>query len=208
MDFRDLNKTFPKDCYTLPRIDQIVDSTYGYELLCFMDAYQGYHQIPLAREDQKKVSFITSGGTFCYVVMPFGLKIAVAMYQRLMDKIFKKQAVRNVEVYVDDILIKSREKSCFICELEETFSSLREYGVKLNPAKCTFVVNGDKFLGFMVTQREIEVNSSKVHAIINMSSPKSVKDVQKLTRKIDALSRFISRSIFSSSEEGAKVWVG
>ncbi|XP_073153921.1 uncharacterized protein [Henckelia pumila] len=76
IDFRDLNKACPKDCYPLPRIDQLVDSTSGYELLCFMDAYQGYHQIPLAREDQDKVSFVTSGGMFCYVVMPFGLKNA------------------------------------------------------------------------------------------------------------------------------------
>ncbi|XP_073294530.1 uncharacterized protein [Primulina huaijiensis] len=73
VDFRDLNQACPKDCYSLPRIDQLVDSTSGFELLSFMDAYQGYHQIPLAREDQDKSSFITSGGTFCYVVMPFGL---------------------------------------------------------------------------------------------------------------------------------------
>lgn len=75
VDFRDLNKACPNDCYPLPQIDQIVDSTSGYELLCFMDAYQRYHQIPLAREDQEKVSFITADGTFCYVVMPFGLKM-------------------------------------------------------------------------------------------------------------------------------------
>lgn len=92
--------------------------------------------------------------------MPFGLKNAGAMYQRLMDKIFKKQARRNMEVYVDDILIKSREKSYFIRELEETFSTLGEYEVKLNPTKCTFGVKGGNFLGFMVTEREIEVNSS------------------------------------------------
>lgn len=119
VDFRDLNKACNKDCYRLPRIDQLVDSTSGYELLCFLDAYQGYHQIPLAREDRDKVSFITSGGTFCYVVMPFGLKNAGATYQRLIDKIFAKQVGRNVEVYVDDILIKSREKSTFVSDLKK-----------------------------------------------------------------------------------------
>ncbi|XP_073290538.1 uncharacterized protein [Primulina huaijiensis] len=108
VDFRDLNRACPKDCYPLPRIDQLVDSTAGQELLCFLDAYQGYHQIPLAEKDRSKVSFITSEGTFCYVVMPFGLKNAVATYQRLMDKVFKKQIGKNVEVYVDDILIKSK----------------------------------------------------------------------------------------------------
>ncbi|XP_073035211.1 uncharacterized protein [Primulina eburnea] len=198
VDFRDLNKACPKDCHPLPRIDQLVDSTSGYELLCFMDAYQGYHQIPLAREDQEKVSFITSGGTFCYVVMPFGLKNAGATYQRLMDRIFTKQAGRNVEVYVDDILVKSRTHNELIPDLEETFSTLREYGVRLNPAKCTFGVKSGKFLGFMVTERGIEVNPDKVKSITEMASPKSVKDVQRLTGKIAALSRFISRSAHRS----------
>ncbi|XP_073041770.1 uncharacterized protein [Primulina eburnea] len=198
VDFRDLNKACPKDCYLLPRIDQLVDSTSGYELLCFMDAYQGYHQIPLAREDQEKVSFITSGGTFCYVVMPFGLKNAGATYQRLMDRIFAKHAGRNIEVYVDDILVKSRAHPDFIPDLEETFSTLREYGVKLNPAKCMFGVKSGKFLGFMVTERGIEVNPEKVRSITEMTSPKSIKDVQRLTGKIAALSRFISRSAHRS----------
>ncbi|XP_075473356.1 uncharacterized protein LOC142504365 [Primulina tabacum] len=101
VDFRDLNKACPKDCYPLPRIDQLVDSTAGHQYLCMMDVYQGYHQIPLAVEDQDKVSFITSEGNFCYVVMPFGLKNSGATYQRLMDRVFSEQMVRNVEVYVD-----------------------------------------------------------------------------------------------------------
>ncbi|XP_075499303.1 uncharacterized protein LOC142537694 [Primulina tabacum] len=107
VNFRDLNKACPKDCYPLPRIDQLVDSTSGCELLSFLDAYQGYHQIPLAHEDQDKASFITFGGTFCYVVMPFGFKNARATYQRLMNHVFQKQIGRNIEVYVDDILIKT-----------------------------------------------------------------------------------------------------
>lgn len=151
VDFRDLNKDCPKDCYPLPRLDQLVDSTTGYELLCFMDGYQGYHQIPLARKDQDKVSFITSEGTYCYVVMPFELKNSGATYQRLMDKIFKKKAGRNVEVYVDDILVKSKKSDQLVHDLEETFSTLKRYGMKLNPAKCTFGVKDGKFLGYMVT---------------------------------------------------------
>ncbi|XP_075494827.1 uncharacterized protein LOC142532404 [Primulina tabacum] len=113
VDFRDLNKVYPKDCYPLPRIDQLVDSTSGCELLSFLDAYQGYHQIPLALEDQDKASFITSGGTFYYVVMPFGLKNAGATYQRLMNHVFQRQIGRTIEVYVDDILIKTREVSIY-----------------------------------------------------------------------------------------------
>ncbi|KAL0444249.1 UNVERIFIED_CONTAM: Pro-Pol polyprotein [Sesamum latifolium] len=122
IDFRDLNKACPKDFYPLPRIDQLVDSTSGCELLSMMDASQGYHQIMLAPEDRKKVSFITSEGTFCYVAMPFGLKNAGATYQRLVDKIFRPQIGKNVEVYVDDMLVKSKKAADHVKDLEETFS--------------------------------------------------------------------------------------
>ncbi|KAL0412207.1 UNVERIFIED_CONTAM: Pro-Pol polyprotein [Sesamum latifolium] len=151
IDFRDLNKACPKDFYPLPRIDQLVDSTSGCELLSIMDASQGYHQIMLAPEDRKKVSFITSEGTFCYVAMPFGQKNAGATYKRLVDKIFRPQIGRNVEVYVDDMLVKSKKAEEHVKDLEETFSVLRKYKLKLNPAKCAFGVQGGRFLGFMVT---------------------------------------------------------
>ncbi|XP_075483547.1 uncharacterized protein LOC142523698 [Primulina tabacum] len=141
VDFRDLNKACPKDHYPLPRIDQLVDSTSGFELLSFMDAYQGYHQIPLAKNDQDKASFITSGG---------------ATYQRLMNKVFEKQLGRNVEVYVDDILGKTRKVASFIVDLEETFATLMKYGIKLNLAKCIFGIKSGKFLGFIMTDRGIE----------------------------------------------------
>ncbi|XP_073300266.1 uncharacterized protein [Primulina huaijiensis] len=150
VDFRDLNKACPKDCYLLPRIDQLVDSTSGCELLSFLDAYQGYHQIPMAREDQDKASFITSEGTFCYVVMPFGLKNAGATYQRLMNHVFQKQIGRNIEVYLDDILIKTREVSCFVDDLTETFTALKHYDIKLNPAKCVFGVKSGCGVGVIL----------------------------------------------------------
>ncbi|XP_073033913.1 uncharacterized protein [Primulina eburnea] len=198
VDFRDLNKACPKDCYPLPRIDQLVDSTAGHQYLCMLDAYQGYHQIPLAVEDQDKVSFFTSEGTFCYVVMPFRLKNAGATYQRLMDKVFSKQLGRNVEVYVDDIMVKSKDSALLIPDLMETFSTLRSYGLKLNPQKCIFGVKSGKFLGYMVTERGIEANLEKVQAIQNMVSPQGPKDVQQLTGRIAALARFISRSAHRS----------
>ncbi|KAL0347753.1 UNVERIFIED_CONTAM: Retrovirus-related Pol polyprotein from transposon [Sesamum calycinum] len=97
IDFWDLNKACPKDFYPLPRIDQLVDSTSRCELLSMMDVSQGHHQIMLASKDHKRVSFITSDGTFCYVAMPFGLKNAGATYQRLVDKIFRPQLSRNME---------------------------------------------------------------------------------------------------------------
>ncbi|KAL0439123.1 UNVERIFIED_CONTAM: hypothetical protein Slati_2395300 [Sesamum latifolium] len=194
IDFRDLNKACPKDFYPLPRIDQLVDSTSGCELLSMMDASQGYHQIMLAPEDRKKVSFITSEDTFCYVAMPFGLKNADATYQRLMDKIFRPQIGRNIEVYVDDMLVKSKKAEEHVKDLEETFSVLRKYKLKLNPAKCAFGVQGGRFLGFMVTQRGIEANPLKIKAIIDMKAPTCLNEVQRLTGRIAALNRFISKS--------------
>ncbi|KAL0446083.1 UNVERIFIED_CONTAM: hypothetical protein Slati_1736200 [Sesamum latifolium] len=109
IDFQDLNKACPKDYYPLPRIDQLVDSTSECELLSMMDASHGYHQIMRAPEDHKRVSFITSDNIFCYVAMPFGPKNVGATYQRLLDKIFRPQLGRNIEVYMDDMLVKSKE---------------------------------------------------------------------------------------------------
>ena len=107
VDFTNLNRACPKDSYPLPRIDTLVDSAARHELLSFMDAFSGYYQIKMKEEDQEKTSFVTSQGLFCYKVMSFGLKNAGATYQRLMNKMFAHQIGRNVQVYVDDMLVKS-----------------------------------------------------------------------------------------------------
>ncbi|XP_012833163.1 PREDICTED: uncharacterized protein LOC105954039 [Erythranthe guttata] len=193
VDFRDLNQACPKDHYPLPRIDQLVDSTAGCAMLSMMDASQGYHQIRLKEEDQEKVSFVTSTGTYCYVVMPFGLKNAGATYQRLVDKMFREQLGKNMEVYVDDMLVKSKEVDAHISDLRETFGTLRKYGMKLNPSKCAFGVQTGKFLGYMVTPRGVEANPEKVRAVMDMRPPRNIKEVQTLAGRITALSRFISR---------------
>ncbi|KAL0411682.1 UNVERIFIED_CONTAM: hypothetical protein Slati_3757900 [Sesamum latifolium] len=159
-----------------------------------MDASQGYHQIMLAPEDRKKVSFITSTGTFCYVAMPFGLKNAGATYQRLVDKIFRPQIGRNVEVYIDDMLVKSKRAGDHVADLEETFSMLRKYRLKLNPSKCAFGVRGGRFLGFMVTQRGIGATPLKIKAILDMKASTCVNEVQQLTGRIAVLTRFISKA--------------
>ena len=124
--------------------------------------------------------------------MPFGLKNTGATYQRLVNKMFDKQIGRNMEVYVDDMLVKSKEELAHLDDLRETFATLKQYQMKLNPGKCVFGVAG-KFLGFMVSQRGIEENPEKVQAIINMASPRTIKEVQKLTGRIAALNRFASR---------------
>ena len=166
VDFTDLNKTCPKDSFLLSRINQLVDLIAGYKLLSFMDTFSGYNQIPMDEEDQEKTSFVTSQRLYCYKVMPFELKNAGAIYQRLVNHVFSHQFGRNVEVYVDDMLVKSKDEANHLDYLKETFSTLRKYNMKLNPAKCVFAIASGKFLGFMVSQRGIEANPNKVKAII------------------------------------------
>ena len=146
-DFTDLNRACPKDSYPLPRIDLLVDLAAEHQLLSFMDAFSGYNQIKLEELDQEKTSFVTSQGLFCYKVMPFGLKNAGATYQRLVNKMFVRKIGRNVEVYVDDMLVKSKKEDHYLNDLRETFETLRLYGMKLNPSKCMFGVSSSKFLG-------------------------------------------------------------
>ncbi|KAK4411864.1 hypothetical protein Sango_0259400 [Sesamum angolense] len=169
----------PKDFYPLPLIDQLVDSTPGCELLSMMDASQGYHQIILALEDRKRVRLISSAGTFCYVAMPFGLKYAGATYQHLVDKIFCPQIKKSIVVYVDDMLVKSKDAKNHVTDLEETFNVLRSYRLKLNLGKCTFGAQGGCYLGFMVTQIGIEANPLKIKAILDMKAPTNVDEVQR-----------------------------
>ncbi|KAL2248407.1 UNVERIFIED_CONTAM: Retrovirus-related Pol polyprotein from transposon [Sesamum indicum] len=154
IDFTDLNKACLKDPYPLPRIDLMVDSTVGFEMFSMMDAYQGYHQIHMAKEDRDKTSFITKKGIYCYNMMPFGLKNAGATYQRLVNQMFGDLLGKTMEVYVDDILVKSRRSQDHLEDLSQTFSIMRSHGMKLNPDKCTFGVTGGKFLGYMISDVE------------------------------------------------------
>ena len=126
VDYMGLNKACPKDPFPLPCIDQIVNSTSGCETLCFLDAYSGYHQITIKESDQLAMSFITPFGSFCYILMPFGLKNTRATYQRGMLKCFGDLTGRTVEAYVNDIVVKSRWADHLITDLEQTFAKLWE----------------------------------------------------------------------------------
>ena len=151
----------------MPRIDQIVDSTEGCELLSFLDAYSGYHQIKL-ESDQLATSFITPFGMYCYITMPFGLRNAGATYQRCMLHVFRDHIGRTVEAYVNDIIVKSRKTDDLVANLRITFDCLRAKRVKLNPKKCVFGVPRGMLLGFIVSQRGIEPNPENVSAITRM----------------------------------------
>ena len=158
VDYTDLNDACPKDSFLLPRIDQIVDASFGHGMLSFLDAFQGYHQIHMYPPDKEKTAFITPHRLFCYNVMSFGLKNARATYQRLVTKMFKPLLGKTIEVYIDDMFVKSKRRPNHITHLQEAFDLLKANGMKLNPLKCAFGVNAARFLGFIVTQREIEEN--------------------------------------------------
>ena len=195
VDFTDLNKAYPKDSYPLPCIDQLVDLTAGHRLLSFMDAFFGYNQIRMNEANQEKTYFITIQGLFCYKVMPFGLKNAGPTYQRLVNHMFCPQIGRNVEVYVDDMLAKSLDEGKHLDDLQETFDTLRQYNMKLNPNKCAFGVLSGKFLGFMVSHRGIEANPNKIQAILDMKPSRNNKEVQSLTGRVATLNKFVSKAI-------------
>jgi hypothetical protein len=193
IDYTDLNKHCPKDPFPLPRIDQVVDSTAGSVLLCFLDCYSGYHQIALHPDDEDKATFITPHGIYCYKVMTFDLRNVGATYQKATQKCLKSQIGKNVEAYVEDVVVKTTEEDKLITDLTETFANLREFQWKINPTKCIFGVPSRFLLGFMVGNRGIEANPAKVDTIRKMAKPSNKKDVMKLTGMMVALCRFISK---------------
>ncbi|GJR97913.1 reverse transcriptase domain-containing protein [Tanacetum coccineum] len=159
VDFTDLNKACPQDCYPLPEIDCKVESLCGYPFKCFLDAYKGYHQIQIAKDDEEKTAFHTSQGVYCYTKMPFGLKNVGATYQRLVDTAFEGQVGRNLEVYVDNLVIKSHTEDEYLIEPD---------GIKPCP--------------------------KKTKAVIQLPSPRTMKEVQSLNGKLAGLNRFLSKS--------------
>ncbi|GJR42446.1 reverse transcriptase domain-containing protein [Tanacetum coccineum] len=194
VDFKDLNKACPHDGYPLPEIDWKVESLCEYLFKCFLDAYKGYHQIKMAKVDEEKTTFVTSQGIFCYSKMSFGQKNARATYHRLVDRAFQKQIGRNLEVYVDDLVIKIRTEEEMIRDIEETFKTLRQINMKLNPKKCTFRMQEGMFLGYKVNTDGLKVCPDKADTVLSLPSSRCLKDVQKLNGKLASLNRFLSKS--------------
>jgi len=195
VDFIDLNKAFPKDPFSIPRIDQLVDATVGHPRMSFLDTFQGYHQILLALVDQEKTVFVTPIGNYHYRVMPVRLKNVESTYQRMITRMFEPQLSKNIEVYIDDIVVKSKVETKHVNDLRSVFKVLRKHKLHLNASKCSFDVSSSKFLGYMVIHRGIEVNPDQIKAINDLQPPQNPKEVQKLTGMTAALNRFISRSI-------------
>ncbi|KAJ9697179.1 hypothetical protein PVL29_009102 [Vitis rotundifolia] len=173
VDFRDLNKASPKDDFPLPHIDLLVDNTAGHSMLSFMDGFSGYNQILMAPEDMEKTAFITEWGTYCY---------------RFHDMMH-----RDVEVYVDDMIVKSRCRVGHLTALERFFERIRKFRLRLNPKKCMFGVTSGKLLGHMVSERGIEVDPDKIKAILDMPTPKTEKEIRGFLGRLQYISRFIAR---------------
>ena len=127
VDFTDLNKACPKDPFLMSRIDQLVDATVGHLRMRFLDAFQGYHQIPLTLDDQKKTAFVTHTRNYHYKVMPFGLKIVGSTNQRMMTRMFEPQLGKNIEIYINDIVVKSKLESEHVNDLGNIFEILRRH---------------------------------------------------------------------------------
>ena len=158
-----------------------------------MDGFSGYNQIKMAPEDIEKTTFVTLWGTFCYKVMAFRLKNAGATYQRAMVALFHDMMHKEIEVYVDDMIAKSRTEDEHLVNLRKLFGRLRKYQLKLNPTKCTFGVKSGKLLGFIVSQKGIKIDPEKVKAILEMPEPCTEKQVRGFLGRLNYIARFISQ---------------
>ncbi|KAK2995571.1 hypothetical protein RJ640_000047 [Escallonia rubra] len=178
----------------MPIVDMLVDSASKHAIMSFMDGNAGYNQIFLKDEDIHKTTFRCPGaiGTFEWVVMPFGLKNAGATYQRAMNLIFHDMIGKFLEVYIDDVVVKSEDYQKHVEQLETTFIRMRKHRLKMNPLKCAFGVSKGNFLGFLVHQKGIEIDKNKAKAIINAKLPSNKKELQRFLGKVNFLRRFIA----------------
>ena len=194
IDFTDLNKACKKDPFPLPKIDTSVDKAAITKRFSLLDCFSGYHQIWLKKEDEDKTSFTTPFRTYCYTRMPEGLKNVGSTFARMTKAVLGPQLQKNIIAYVDDIVVMSKNEADNIDDLRETFTNLREAGLKLNTEKCVFSVSRGKILGYIIGPEGIRANPDKTNAIISMVEPSTKKEVQQLTGRIAALNRFISKS--------------
>ncbi|PKI35383.1 hypothetical protein CRG98_044226, partial [Punica granatum] len=157
-----------------------------------MDGFSGYNQIRMAEKDKLKTTFTTMWGTLCYRVIPFGLKNAGTTYQRVMVTLFHDMMHKEVEVYIDDMIAKSKEGEDHLVNLKRLFDLLKEYKLRLNPAKSTFGARSGKLLGFVVSERGIEVDPDKVKAIKELPPPSTVREVRGFLGRLDYIASFIA----------------
>ena len=162
-------------------------------MLSFMDGFSGYNQILMALEDVEKISFIAEWGTYCYRVMPFGLKNAGATYQRAATTLFHDMMHKDVEVYVDDMILKSQGRADHLATLQRFFERIRQFRLRLNPKKCTFGVTSGKLLGYIVSEHGIEVDPENTKAILDIPASRTEKEIRGFLGRLQYISHFIAR---------------
>jgi hypothetical protein len=194
VDSRDLNRARPKDEYPMPIAEMLINTTAGNKILGFMDGNAGYNQIFMAPEDIHKTAFRVPGvvGLFEYVVLTFELNNAGATYQRAMNYIYHDLISKLVEIYIDDIVVKSRSTGGHLGDLCQDFERTRKFGLKMNPKKCAFGVSTGEFLGFLVHERGIEIGLKSQEVVRTMVPPTTKRELQQLIGKINFVRRFIS----------------
>ena len=189
VDFRNLNRAYPKDEFPLPYMDLLIDSAVGSTMFSFMDRFSGYNQIRMAPNDAEKTAFRTPIDNFYYTVMLFVLKNASATYQRTMTTIFHEMIHQELEDYVDDIVVKSKKREEHIEVLKKVFERCKTFKLRMNPLKCVFGVSLGKLLGFLVHSKD----PVKATAIATMKPPATVKELKNFLGKVSYIRRFIPR---------------
>jgi len=189
--FRNLNRVFSKDEFSLPNIDLLIDSVVGNAMFSFMDRFSRYNQIRMVPKDTEKTIFRTPIGNFYYTMMPFVLKIVGATYQSMMTAIFHDMMHHELEDYVDDIVMKSRRQGDHVKVLRKVFERCKLFKLRMNPLKCAFGVSAGKFLGFLVHSRGIDVDPAKATAIVTMKPLATVKELKSFLGKVSYIRRFI-----------------
>ena len=188
---RDPNRACPKDGFPLPNVDILVDAAAGHEHFSFMDGYRGYNQIFMEPSDAQKTTFRTPFGNFYYKMMPFRLKNAGATYQRTMTLIFGDMLHKQVEDYVDDLVVKAKSSVEHLLHLRQVFERCKEYNLRVNPSKCAFGVSLGMFLGFLIHKRGIDLDPTKAKVIAALTLPETLKELRSFVGKVSYLKRFI-----------------
>ncbi|MCO5547786.1 hypothetical protein L7F22_001238 [Adiantum nelumboides] len=191
IDYKPLNTMTKKDPYPLPFIDQLLDAVVGFERYSVCDGYSGYFQLILAPEDQKKMTFITPWGCFCFLCLPFGLTNGHGAFERKVDWVLTPFLGKFVKGFIDDFCVYNSWKE-HVQKLEMTFARYDECEGQLNPKKCHSAQPRLKLHGHVILENGIEIDPEKVEALLLLSSPKDTRQLATFIQKVKYLSRFIS----------------
>jgi hypothetical protein len=194
IDFKNLNGANPKYEYHMPIVDMLINKVSGHKVLTFLYGNAGYNQIFMSEEDMYKTAFRYPGfvGLFEWVVMTFGLKNAGATYRRAMNLIFHELLSIIVEVYIDDIVVKSASLDSHLADLHLAFEKMRQYELKMNPVKCAFGVSDGEFLSFIIHEHGIEIDPKQVESMKKVKAPTCKKKLQSFLSNVNYLRWFIS----------------